>query len=222
MTKKAVTDPTSSTWPASVVELVAVTELIPYARNARTHSDEQVSQIMASIREFGFTQPILRDETGLVIAGHGRLTAAQRLGLPEVPVVTARGWSEAKKRACVIADNKLALNAGWDYEMLSLELSDLQDMELDMSLLGFSEGELNNLLNAEWEPPETEDLPGTDESEDKPRGHSIHLNAEETAQWQTALERLREDEPDLSEAQAVLWLAQRYLEAGDDHDPAGT
>lgn len=166
MAKKAVTDPTSSAWPASAVELVAVTELIPYARNARTHSDEQVAQIMASIREFGFTQPILRDETGLVIAGHGRLTAAQRLGLPEVPVVTARGWSEAKKRACVIADNKLALNAGWDYEMLSLELSDLQDMELDMSLLGFSEGELNNLLNAEWEPPETEDLPGSEDDDD--------------------------------------------------------
>lgn len=211
----------SQDWPASTVELIAVTALVPYARNARTHSDEQISQIMASIREFGFTQPILRDETGLVIAGHGRLTAAQRLGLAEVPVVTARGWSEAKKRACVIADNKLALNAGWDYEMLSLELSDLQDMEFDMNLLGFSGGELNNLLHAEWEPPGGEDLPGADESEDKPRGHSIHLNAEEATQWQTALERLHEDEPDLSEAQALLWLAQRYLEADDDHDPTG-
>lgn len=133
-------------WPAAEVEMVPVTDLVPYARNARTHSDEQISQIMASIREWGFTQPILRDENGMVIAGHGRLTAAQRLKLDEVPVTTARGWSEAKKRSYVIADNKLALNAGWDEEMLALELGELAGLDVDMDLMGFSEEELEGLL----------------------------------------------------------------------------
>lgn len=134
-------------WPATEVELVPVTELAPYARNARTHSDEQVSQIMASIREWGFTTPILRDETGMVIAGHCRLVAAQRLKLTEVPVVTARGWSDAKKRAYVIADNQLAISgSGWNEELLALELEDLAGLDVDMGLLGFTEDELNALL----------------------------------------------------------------------------
>src|SRR4051812_10276611 len=101
-------------WPADAVERRPVAALVPYARNARTHSDEQVAQIAASIREFGWTVPVLVDEQGNVVAGHGRVLAAQRLGLPEIPVMVAAGWSEAKRRAYVIADNKLALNAGWD------------------------------------------------------------------------------------------------------------
>ncbi|NCC41135.1 MAG: hypothetical protein EOM21_17195 [Gammaproteobacteria bacterium] len=133
-------------WPAAEVEMVPTDGLMPYARNARTHSDEQIAQIMASIREWGFTTPILRDETGMVIAGHGRLMAAQRLKLAAVPVVTAYGWSEAKNRAYVIADNKLALNAGWDEEMLALELGDLAALDVDMDLIGFSENELAALL----------------------------------------------------------------------------
>jgi ParB-like chromosome segregation protein Spo0J len=198
----------STAWPASSVELVPVTALVPYARNARTHSDEQLAQLMASIREFGFTQPILRDDAGLVIAGHGRLAAAQRLGLAEVPVVTARGWTEAKKRACVIADNKLTLNAGWDYEMLSLELSDLQGLDIDMGLLAFSEDELNDLL---YVGRESEGLSAASEVTDpRSNGHSIHLNVEEAAQWREALDHVQADEPDLTEAQAVLWLARRY------------
>ncbi len=136
-------------WPATEVELVSVTDLVPYARNARTHSDEQVAQIMASIREWGFTVPILRDETGMVIAGHGRLLAAQRLKLGEVPVVTARGWSEAKKRAYIIADNKLALNAGWDEAMLALEIDELDGMGIDIGLLGWDGEELARLLTAD-------------------------------------------------------------------------
>ncbi len=133
-------------WPATEVEMVPTNGLMPYARNARTHSDEQIAQIMASIREWGFTAPILRDETGMVIAGHGRLMAAQRLKLPEVPVVTARGWSEAKKRAYAIADNQLALNAGWNEEILALELEDLAALDVDLDLIGFSEEELAALL----------------------------------------------------------------------------
>ena len=112
-------------WPADKVERWPLDRLVPYARNARTHSDAQVAQIAGSIREWGWTKPVLVDENG-IIAGHGRVLAARKLGLTEVPVMVARGWSEAQKRAYVIADNKLALNAGWDEELLRLELADLQ------------------------------------------------------------------------------------------------
>ena len=101
-------------WPADKVERWPIDRLVPYARNARTHSDAQVAQIAGSIREWGWTMPMLVDEDGTLIAGHGRVLAARQLGLTEMPVMVARGWSEAQKRAYVIADNKLALNAGWD------------------------------------------------------------------------------------------------------------
>ena len=132
-------------WPADAVERRPVAALIPYARNARTHSDVQVAQIAASIREWGWTFPLLVDETGLIIAGHGRVLAAQRLGIAEVPVMVAAGWSEAQKRAYVIADNKLALNAGWDEELLSLEIGDLKGLDVDLGLTGFGEIELVKL-----------------------------------------------------------------------------
>ena len=137
---------TEARWPADAVERRSVTALLPYIRNARTHSDEQVAQIAASIREFGWTFPVLIDEAGTIIAGHGRVLAAQRLGLVEVPVMVAAGWSEAKRRAYVIADNKLALNAGWDEELLRLELGDLKGMGFDLTLTGFGELELGKLL----------------------------------------------------------------------------
>jgi ParB-like chromosome segregation protein Spo0J len=120
--------------------------LIPYARNSRTHSDEQVAQVAASIREFGFTNPVLIDEAGGIIAGHGRVLAARKLGLAEVPCLTLAGLTEAQKRAYVIADNKLALNAGWDEDLLALEIKDLQGMDFDLDLLGFDAGELDELL----------------------------------------------------------------------------
>ncbi len=103
---------TEQLWPADKVERWTISRLVPYARNARTHSDAQVAQIAASIREWGWTTPILVDEAGGLIAGHGRVMAARQLGITEVPVVVARGWSEAQKRAYILADNKLALNAG--------------------------------------------------------------------------------------------------------------
>ena len=132
-------------WPADAVERRPVAALVPYARNARTHSDEQVAQIAASIREWGWTMPVLIDEAGTIIAGHGRVLAAQRLGLAEIPVMVATGWSEAKRRAYVIADNKLALNAGWDEELLSLEIGDLKGLDVDLRLTGFGELELVKL-----------------------------------------------------------------------------
>ena len=133
-------------WPADSVARRPVASLLPYARNARTHSDEQVAQIAASVLEWGWTSPVLVDEAGMIIAGHGRVLAAQRLGLPEVPVMVASGWSEAQKRAYVIADNKLALNAGWDPELLPVELGDLKGLGFDLSLTGFGELELGKLL----------------------------------------------------------------------------
>ncbi len=119
--------------------------LIPYARNARTHSDAQVAQIAASIREFGFTNPILVDGENGVIAGHGRVLAARKLGMATVPVIELAGMSEAEKRAYILADNKLAENAGWDRELLGLELGDLASLGFDLSLTGFGEDEIDAL-----------------------------------------------------------------------------
>ena len=133
-------------WPADKMERRPVSALIPYARNARTHSDAQVAQIAASIQEWGWTTPVLVDEAGGIIAGHGRVMAARKLGLSEVPVMVAAGWSEAQKKAYVLADNQLALNAGWDMEMLKVELGDLDGAGFDLSLIGFSPDELANMM----------------------------------------------------------------------------
>jgi hypothetical protein len=137
--------------PADKVEKWKIEKLIPYARNARTHSDEQVSQIAASIKEWGWTTPVLVDEQGGIIAGHGRTLAAQKLELTEVPVMVAKGWSDAKKRAYIIADNKLAQNADWDNEMLALELGELGDLGFDLDLTGFAADEIADLLQPDEE-----------------------------------------------------------------------
>jgi len=147
-------------WPADKVERRKISSIVPYARNSRTHSDEQVAQIASSIKEWGFTNPILVDIDGEIIAGHGRLLAAQKLGLDEVPCITAVGWSEAQKKAYVIADNKLAINAGWDVELLRIELDELTDLNFDVNLTGFSDDEILNLSfddDAEAEMPSLAD-----------------------------------------------------------------
>ena len=128
------------------IELRSVRALLPHARNSRTHSDEQVAQVAASIREFGWTNPILVDGDGVVIAGHARLLAARKLGMEEVPVIVLAHLTPAQKRALVIADNKLALNAGWDEEMLRSEVAALQEDGFDLDLVGFSDEELRVLL----------------------------------------------------------------------------
>lgn len=117
-------------------------DLIPYARNSRTHSDEQVTQIASSIREFGFTNPVIIDDKNNIIAGHGRIMAAKKLGIDDVPCVQVTGWTEAQKKAYVIADNKLALNAGWDNAMLALEFDELKELGFDLSLTGFTGDEI--------------------------------------------------------------------------------
>ena len=128
------------------IEYVKTSKLVPYARNSRTHSDEQVAQICASIKEFGFTNPVLIDDEGVIIAGHGRTMAAQRLDMKEVPCLRLGYLTDAQKKAYVIADNKLALNAGWDDEMLAIELRELKEGDFDLSLTGFDDDELAALL----------------------------------------------------------------------------
>lgn len=130
------------------VEKIKLDVLVPYARNSRTHSDAQVAQIAGSIREFGFTNPVLIGADDGIIAGHGRVMAARKLGMAEVPCIRLGHLTEAQKRAYVIADNRLALNAGWDEDMLRLELGELQEDGFDLDLLGFSGDELQALLGA--------------------------------------------------------------------------
>ena len=133
-------------WPADQVERWPIDKLTPYARNSRTHSDSQVAQIAASIKEWGWTTPVLVSEDGTMIAGHARVMAARKLGLTTVPVMVARGWTEAQRRAYVLADNQLALNAGWDMDLLSIEMQDLNTDGFDLSLIGFDDKMLDALL----------------------------------------------------------------------------
>jgi ParB family chromosome partitioning protein len=145
--------PVTDSWPARQIAMRAVSELIPYARNSRTHSEAQIAQVAAAMQEWGWTNPVLVDEAGTILAGHCRVTAARVLGITEVPTMTAIGWSDAQKRAYVIADNKLAENAGWDPEMLRLELSDLASGAFNLDMLGFAEGALSlALADPEFEP----------------------------------------------------------------------
>jgi DNA modification methylase len=129
-------------WPADKVERWPVAKLIPNARNARTHTEAQVDQIAASIHEWGWTSPVLVNEAGVIIAGHGRVRAAQKLGLKEVPVMVAKGWTNAQIRAYALADNRLALSAGWDEELVALEIAELQEIGFDIDLIGFTTSEI--------------------------------------------------------------------------------
>lgn len=156
MTKKKTVDHLAGEWPADNVERWPLARVIPDESNARTHSEEQVEQIVASMREWGWTIPVLVDENDKLIAGHGRVLAAQSLGLPEVPVMVARGWTEAQKRAYLIADNKLAMNAGWDHKILALDFNSLRESGFDLTLTGFAELELDQFfatgttVDSEW------------------------------------------------------------------------
>lgn len=151
------------------IEQIGIATLIPFAKNSRTHDDAQVAQIAASIKEFGFTNPVLVDEANGIIAGHGRVLAARKLNLEQVPSIRLAYLSESQKRAYVIADNKLALNAGWDNEMLALELGELGDLGFDLDLTGFTADEIAALMPEQLEPgltdpddaPEMQDIATT-------------------------------------------------------------
>ncbi|MFQ3895480.1 site-specific DNA-methyltransferase [Sphingobium sp. R-7] len=154
----------SEFWPADHVKRWPLARLVPFARNARTHSAAQIDQIAASMREWGWTNPILVDEAGTIIAGHGRVEAARKLGLLEAPVMIAAGWSEGKKRAYVIADNKLALNAGWDEALLAAELSDLNALAFDLDLIGFDATDLDRLLGTADDDEGEDEIPAVPEA----------------------------------------------------------
>lgn len=170
--------------PADSVETWSIEKLIPYARNSRTHSDQQVAQIAASIKEWGFTSAILIDPQGGIIAGHGRLMAARKLGMKEVPVMIADGWTDAQKRAFVIADNKLAMNAGWDDELLALELAELKHEGFNVSLTGFDLQELEELF----------DTSKTTEDENNPYSSKIQTPTYEPKGEKPPIEDLYDDQ----------------------------
>lgn len=149
------------------IEYIEVSELIEYGKNARTHSDEQVEQLVNSIREFGFTNPVLIDEDNVLIAGHGRTMAAKQFGLDKVPCIRLSNLSDDKKRALRIADNQLALNAGWDLDMLADEVKDLNIEEFNLDLLGFDLDFIDDLLESSMD--EIVDDRDRDEKEDDSR-----------------------------------------------------
>jgi hypothetical protein len=152
------------------IQYKPIADLIPYARNSRTHSDAQIVQIAASIKEFGWTNPVLLDGENGIIAGHGRVMAAHKLGETEVPTIELSHMDENQKRAYIIADNKLALNADWDNEMLALEINDLKDAGYDFGLIGFSLDEIEELNPEEKENTYTQkvDIPTYEPSAEKP------------------------------------------------------
>lgn len=176
-------------WPADKVERRKIADLIPYVRNSRTHSETQVAQIAASIREWGWTMPILVDEAGNVIAGHGRIMAAQKLGIKEAPCMTAVGWSEAKRRAYVIADNKLALNADWDNEALRLEFIDLSDDGFDLTLTGFDAEEIAAF---QFDADAETDMPDLADGDREPfQQMTFTLHDEQAEQVKSAIEKAK-------------------------------
>jgi hypothetical protein len=200
----------SKRWPADDVERWTLDRLKPSARNARTHGRKQVAQLVESIREFGFPTPILVDEAGEIIAGHGRLAAARKLKLPDVPVMVARGWTEPQIRAYRIADNKLALNAGWDVGALAGELSSLDGMGVDLALTGFGPDEIAALQSSST---------GDDAGDKAPRaeGEAIISYAvvfDDDAQRQAWFEHMRALRTRFPDAETVgqrltAWIAER-------------
>ena len=155
-------------WPADKIERRSVDALIPYARNARTHSDEQVAQIAASITEWGWTTPVLVDDSAGIIAGHGRVMAARKLGIKDIPTITASGWTKAQKSAYILADNQLPQNAGWDTEMLKVEVMDLDAEGFDLSLMGFGDEEMKQwFFEPDFAPGSEDDQGRLDQLEPK-------------------------------------------------------
>lgn len=149
------------------IQYKATEDLIPYARNSRTHSAEQVAQIAASIREFGWTNPVLIDGENGIIAGHGRVLAAHKLGETQVPTIELSHMSDTQKRAYIIADNKLALNAGWDNDMLALEIDDLKEAGFDLSFTGFTIDDINALKTPDFDAASEDDQGKLDQLDPK-------------------------------------------------------
>jgi len=200
-------------------KLISVKDLIPYANNSRTHSDEQINQVASSIKEFGFTNPVLVDEENGIIAGHGRVMAAGKLGLDEVPCIVLAGLTKAQKKAYVIADNQLALNSGWDLDALRLEVETLEEMEFDLSILGFDDEVLEKLLDIDAELPE---LPDGDRDPFQQKTFTLHDEQAQTiddailkAKGSPLIDTgLNEN----SNGNAIAWICEQWLKGGDDGD----
>jgi len=179
------------------VKYLSINDLVPYANNPRTHTDNQVTQVASSIKEFGFNNPILIDEGKGVIAGHGRLAAAKKLGLETVPTITLAGLTEAQRKAYVIADNKLTENSRWDYDLLSIEIERLKELDFELSELGFSEVELEGICNSE---PDMSILAELDDEEldqfegDVKRAIQIEFESEHYNEAQELIKFWRENE----------------------------
>ena len=195
----------------------AVADLIPYARNSRTHSEAQVSKISASIREFGFLNPVIVDGSSGIIAGHGRIMAAQKLGIETVPVIEASHLTDAQRRAYVIADNRLALDAGWDNEMLRVEFAELEGLGFDMELTGFTLDEIGALDFCEGEEVGMPDLPDGDKEPFQQKTFTLHDEQAEIVDDAVTLARtnplvdtgLNEN----SNGNALALICQQWLDA---------
>ena len=195
----------------------SVDDLIPYVNNSRTHSDEQIAQVASSIKEFGFTNPILIDDNNGIIAGHGRLLASKKLKLEEVPCIVLDGLSEAQRKAYVIADNQLALNSGWDIDALRLEVETLMEHDFNVDLLGFNDDFLSTLTDIEAELPE---LPSGDRDPYQQKTFTLH---DEQAQIIDDAITLARTNPVIdtglnenSNGNAIAWICEQFLN-GDDN-----
>ena len=193
-----------------------VSDLIPYANNSRTHSEEQINQVASSIKEFGFTSPVLIDEGNGIVAGHGRIMAANKLGLEEVPCIQLKGLTEAQKKAYVIADNQLPLNAGWDLDMLRLEVETLEELDFDLNVLGFDQDVLDKLLDIDAELPE---LPDGDRDPFQQKTFTLHDEQANTID--DAIAKAKTDPRidtgvnENSNGNAIAWICEQWLK-GDE------
>lgn len=205
------------------IEVWPLDRLQPYARNARTHSEEQIAKIAASIAEFGFTNPILVDSDAGIIAGHGRLAAARALGLTAVPVIPLEHLSERQRRAYILADNRLALDAGWDEALLAEELAALQDEDFDLALTGFSDKELADLLVTEETagPAEMPNLPTGDKGEFQKRTFTLHDDQANVVDDALILARTKPEADtgvnENSNGNALALICYEYLRANNAH-----
>lgn len=204
------------------IEYINIGELKGYERNSRTHSEEQIQQIKDSILAFGFTNPLLIDEQNMIIAGHGRIEAGKHLGMEQMPCIVMKGLDENQKRALVIADNKIAQNAGWDYDLLKIELGDLNDDGFDLDLTGFNDIEIESMLGeSEFEEPEINDLEEKKELYDNAEVKRIVLmySAEDFDDISERAEKLVEELGVEDNSQLFQFLVESYKgEACDEND----
>ena len=194
-----------------------VADLIPYANNSRLHSDEQVTQVASSIKEFGFTSPVLIDDQGGIIAGHGRIMAAKKLNMDEVPCIILEGLTEAQKKAYIIADNQLPMNAEWDLDTLRLEVETLKEMNFNLDLLGFDDDVVAKLIDIDADLPE---LPDGDRDPFQQKTFTLH-----DEQANTIDDAIIKAKTDLridtglnenSNGNAIAWICEQFL-IGDDN-----